>query len=115
MECFVGQTNSCYQLQVEDAEMIAGYPRIIFVDAWKNESEKSYEWEATRACNDFTFTTHALTPGAVLFLCEELYGKTPEAYTLKIGGIDWELKTGLSKVAKINLEQALAFFKEKIL
>ncbi len=109
---FRGKTNYCYQLQIEDAEMISRYPRVIFVDACEGKHCNGFTWEATDALNDFSFTTHALTPGAVLYLCQELYQKTPEAFTLKIKGHDWELKTGLSNQAKESLTKALVFFEE---
>jgi len=113
-DCFNGKTMSCYQLQIEDAEVISHYPRVIFVDAFENPSESEYEWEVTKPLNDFTFTTHALTPSAVLFLCNDLYNSFPEAYTLKIRGYHWALEVGLSSVAEKNLYKALNFFIEKL-
>ncbi len=112
---FLGKINSCYQLQVEDAELIAAYPRVIFVDACESHLADGYSWEVTPAQNDFTFTTHALTPEAVLFLCQDLYQKFPKAYTLKIQGSDWALKIGLSDFATENLDKALGFFNKNIL
>ena len=69
---FKGEMIHCYQLQVEDAEMVSRYPRVIFVDACEGEDCNGFEWAKTEALNDFTFTTHALTPEAVLFLCNDL-------------------------------------------
>lgn len=111
---FEGETTYCYQLQVEDAEMISTFQKVIFVDASEEKLQNGFGWKKTIPQNDFTFTTHALTPEAVLFLCENLYKKTPEAYTLKIQGNHWELKTGLSKSATKNLEKALKHFEETI-
>ena len=107
---FLGKSVYCYQLQVEDAEMISHYPRVIFVDAWTNDSEHCFAWEKTEAQNDFTFTTHALTPESVLFLCQDLYQQSPQAYTLKIRGKEWELEEGLSDRARSNLQEAIEFF-----
>ena len=115
LNCFKGEMMSCYQLQVEDAEMISHYPRVIFIDAFEGQLNHPFEWETTKALNDFTFTTHALTPEAVLFLCNDLYQKFPKAFTLKIQGEDWDLKIGLSELAKENLKKAVAFFKGMIL
>lgn len=114
LACFEGEIIYCYQLQVEDAELISHYPRVIFVDACEGVGCNGFEWATTDAINDFTFTTHALTPGAVLFLCNDLYHKYPEAHTLKIKGHDWKLKTGLSDLAEESLEKALIFFKELV-
>lgn len=110
-DSFNGEIISCYQLQVEDAELISNYKKVIFVDAYEGSMDDGFIWEQTEALNDFTFTTHALTPSAVLYLCKELYHKTPTAYTLKIQGNNWELKIGISDTAKMNLEKALLFFK----
>ena len=111
---FKGKTTYCYQLQVEDAELIAQYPRVIFVDATEEKLNNGYEWQKLQPENDFTFTTHALTPEAVLFLSNDLYQKYPEAYVLKIQGTKWQLKIGLSKKASKNLERALENFIKKI-
>ena len=113
-DTFIGETCACYQLQIEDAEMISHYSRIVFVDAFQGDISGGFAWEETEAINDFTFTTHALTPGAVLFLCNDLYQKFPEAYTLKINGFDWALKIGMSDSAKTNLAKAIEFFDELI-
>ena len=82
--------------------------------AFEGDISDGFAWEETEALNDFTFTTHALTPGAVLFLCNDLYQKFPEAYTLKINGFDWALKIGMSDSAKTNLAKAIEFFDELI-
>jgi hydrogenase maturation protease len=107
---FKGKTSVCYQLQIEDAEMISNYSRVVFVDACEEDISDGFAWEETIALNDFTFTTHALTPSAVLFLANDLYQKYPEAYTLKIKGLDWALKIGMSGVARENLAKAAGFF-----
>ena len=109
---FLGESAYCYQLQVEDAEMISHYPRVIFVDAWTSDDKHCFEWEETEAQNDFTFTTHALTPESVLFLCQDLYQCHPEAYTLKIKGEKWELEEGLSEEGLANLKEAAIFFEK---
>lgn len=111
---FKGETCACYQLQIEDSEMISNYSRVVFVDACEGQISDGFAWEKTDALNDFTFTTHALTPAAVLFLCNDLYHKFPEAYILKINGIDWALKIGMSDLAKANLEKAIEFFEQLI-
>ncbi len=64
---------------------------------------------ALEPSRDIAFTTHELSPAAVLALCEELYGKRPLAWTLAIRGYAWDLDEGLSPRAEINLSAALAF------
>jgi hypothetical protein len=64
--------------------------------------------------DSFEFTTHALSPGVIVSLCQNLYDVKPEAYVLKIRGVEWELKKGLSKMAESNLKKALSYFSKKI-
>lgn len=104
-----------YQLQVEDADLIAGYDTVIFVDASQEELKEGFEIRPCAATNNCSFTTHALEPGGVVYLANTLYGKFPEAYTLAISGTSWELEIGLSQKAVDNLNAALCFFKRSVL
>ena len=61
----------------------------------------------------FEFTSHELSPGAVLFLCSDLYGQLPRADLLMIQGSCWDLRIGLSVDAERNLDHAIRFFKEQ--
>ncbi len=99
-----------YQLQVEDSELISGAEQVIFVDAFKGELPDGFQWKKVEPSASFEFTTHALSPEAVLFLCEKLYGKMPEAHCLLIGGEQWNLELGLTAAAADNLAKALDFF-----
>ncbi len=99
-----------YQLQVEDAELISRACKVIFVDASKGELACGIQWKKVEPSADFEFTTHALSPEAVLFLCEKLYEKKPEAHCLLIQGEVWELGIGLSERAMGNLAKSVTFF-----
>ncbi len=109
---FQGEVHYRYQLQVEDAELIAGADEVIFVDAFKGKLPDGFQWKRVEPSANFEFTTHALSPEAVLFLGEKLYEKTPEAYCLLMAGEAWELEIGLTLVAEKNMERALDFFKK---
>ncbi|MBK9015747.1 MAG: hydrogenase maturation protease [Saprospiraceae bacterium] len=112
---FRGEIHYRYQLQVEDAELIAGADEVIFVDAFKGKLPGGCQWKRVEPSANFEFTTHALSPEAVLFWCEKLYEKTPEAYCLLMAGEAWELGIGLTLVAEKNMESALEFFKKTYL
>lgn len=99
-----------YQLQVEDAELISGANQVIFVDAFKGVLPDGFQWKKVVPSANFEFTTHALSPEAILYLCEKLYEKTPEAHCLLIGGEQWNLHLGLTVSAADNLTKALDFF-----
>jgi hypothetical protein len=43
-----------------------------------------------------------MSPGAVLALCSQLYGKTPAAYLLEIAGTSFELREGMSAEGEEN-------------
>ena len=103
-----------YQLQVEDAAMIAKYPMVIFVDAHEGRLENGYRLQAVQPTDAFAFTSHVLPPEAIVYLAKELYQASPQAYTFAIEGKEWGLQQGLSATAKSNLAQALTFFQNNI-
>jgi len=103
-----------YQLQIEDADLISHYDQVLFVDANAKPGNNGVCCELVDPLIEHSFSTHALEPGAIVGLCKELYHSTPEAFVLMIGGCDWELKIGLSETAKINLTQALQYFRNVI-
>ena len=100
--------DSNYQLNVEDALALSTHGTIIFVDA-SETAEEPFSFLALEPSRDIAFTTHELSPAAVLALCEELYGKRPLAWTLAIRGYAWDMGEGLSPRAEVNLSAALAF------
>lgn len=112
---FDGEIIYRYQLQVEDAEMLAPCPAVVFVDACKEELPEGFALERCAGEVEHAFTTHYLSPRTVVGLCRELYGGNPEAYVLKIQGREWELGQGLSEEARRNLEAALKMFWGKAL
>lgn len=104
-----------YQLQVEDAALIAHYDVVIFVDASMARLKEGFEIKPCTAIEPDFFSTHAQKPEAILYLTNKLYGKFPHAYTLAISGLEWALSTSLSQEAETNLQTALGFFIEKFL
>ncbi len=109
---FGGDVFQRYQLQIEDAELISHYDEVIFVDACHDNLAVGYEMRPCFPANEFSFTTHELSPETILFLCKDLYQKEPETKILVIEGKNWELEIGLSDLAKMNLEKAVKGFKE---
>ncbi|MDP2089775.1 MAG: hydrogenase maturation protease [Flavobacteriaceae bacterium] len=100
-----------FQLQIEDAELISKYEKVIFVDAFKNELSNGFKWENCQSSNQYSFSTHALVPETILYLSENLYNHSPKARILAIQGYGWELRNGLTIQAEGNLKNALKFFK----
>jgi len=106
-EAFQGEVVYRYQLQVEDALLISEYPTVFFVDACREELPNGYDLAPLRPAADFGVTTHQLSPATVLSLAEQLYSARPQAYLLKISGVEWGLERGLSEGGKRNLGLAL--------
>ena len=112
---FEGQLQYRYQLQVEDAALVRDVERVIFIDSYKGELSGGFQWQPCEPSEDFQFTTHVLPPRAVMHFCQELYGRKPRADLLMIQGTNWGLRLGLSPEAERHLEDALLFFKDKVL
>lgn len=104
-----------YQLQVEDAALVAYYDLVVFVDACHTPLEEGYELRRCEAVPSGSFTTHEQDPGTILYLANTLYGAFPSAYILAISGKDWEMATTLSAEADANLRRAVAFIREQFL
>ncbi|MCX6559601.1 MAG: hydrogenase maturation protease [Candidatus Aminicenantes bacterium] len=99
-----------YQLNIEDAHLIKDFDAVVFADAAiDGESVRLAELTPAAA---ITFTTHELSPGAVLALADELYGKAPAGWLLSMPGRDWELGAGLSEPAGEQLDKAEALLRE---
>ncbi len=108
------ETDSNYQLNIEDAEKISEWEIVVFVDASK-EGIHEYKYCKIHPQEDkVEFTMHAVSPAYVLHLSETLFNKKPQAYILGIKGFEWELEEGLSANAKLNLEQAFQFLTREL-
>lgn len=105
-----------YQLNIEDAETISNYDIIYFVDASLEQIDgfklSRVEYRQAR----IEFTMHAISPGMVLSLCQQIYTDVPEVYLLHIKGFKWDLEPdrALSPEAEKNLLFALDFMRDKL-
>lgn len=104
-----------YQMQVEDAALIAGKDRVVFVDSFHGVLEGGFAWAPCEASELFEFTTHVLPPRGVMHYCRELFGHTPQAEVLMIQGREWGLRNGMSAAARRNLDAALEDFSSRFL
>jgi hydrogenase maturation protease len=102
--------DSNYQLNIEDAETISGKDVVIFADASTEEIDDFIMTEVTGE-SEATFTTHAASPGYILQLCSDLFGKCPRVYLLHIKGYQWEFHEKISEKAEHNLNNAYEFMK----
>jgi hydrogenase maturation protease len=96
-----------FQLQVEHALDLQGRRRILFVDASVSAAAPFAVSDIGPAA-DASFTSHALSPQAVLQVYLDLNDEAPPASTLlAIRGTDFKLGEGLTPEAAANLDAAL--------
>lgn len=96
-----------YQLNVEDALACSTHDLVVFIDA-ATAGPEPYSFAELAPSRDIAFSTHELAPASVLALCEDLYGRRPEAMLLTVRGYEWEIGEGLSPRAAANLKEAEA-------
>lgn len=104
-----------YQLQVEDADLVSKYNKVIFADASQAATENGFEISPCKKVGHYFFSSHLQSPETILYLAEMLYNKKPEAFTIAIEGKNWELGTLLSREAEKNLKKALEYFEKTFL
>lgn len=98
-----------FQLQVEHALDLENRRRILFVDASINAAAP-FTVTLLEAARDASFTTHAMTPEAVMQVYLELHDEAPPPCTLlAIRGEGFELGEAISPAATDHLEAALAW------
>jgi hydrogenase maturation protease len=96
-----------YQLQIEHALDLVGRARVLFVDA-SLTCAPPFEVSPLRPARDASFTSHALSPAAVMQVYLDIHGREPPPCTLlAIRGHAFELGAPLAEAAHESLEQAL--------
>jgi hydrogenase maturation protease len=98
-----------YQLQIEDAALVAEHDVVVFADADRTAGApfalRRLEPRSTTA-----FTTHALAPETVLALARDHFGGRPRAFVLAIRGYEFaDFGEGLSPGARHNLDAAVNY------
>lgn len=100
-----------YQLQIEDADLIKDFDVVIFADSSHEDFPDGFTFLSVRPECNIAFSSHRLSPSAVLALCQEIYGWQPEAYMLAVTGKKWELGMSISQSATAALRNANRFLK----
>ena len=105
-------TDCNYQLNIEDAAVIAEYDTVIFIDASVVEDVEQFRLETIEPnAATIEFTMHAVSTAYVVDLCRKIYGKTPEAYVLHIKAYEFDFKEELTTKAAENMLAAFDFLK----
>ncbi len=96
-----------FQLQVEHALDLQGRSRVLFVDA-SVDAAPPCTLSRVEAARDASFTTHAMSPQAVLKVFADIDdGEPPPCWLLAIRGERFELGEDLSESARQSLQAAL--------
>ncbi len=107
--------DSNYQLNIEDAEQISHYDKVIFADASTEHIDDFYLSKVQPNDAKVEFSMHAVSPSYVVDLCNKIYKKSPETYLLHIKGYEWNFMSPMSNEAQKNLDLAFNFLKYKII
>ncbi|MCK9607751.1 MAG: hydrogenase maturation protease [Methylomonas sp.] len=98
-----------FQLQIEHALDLQDRELVIFVDAAVS-GDSPFGFSRLAACRDNSYTSHAMSPAALLQVFESVTGVTsPPSFLLSIKTSSFELGDGLSETARNNLHEACRF------
>ena len=99
--------HTAYQLQIEDAALVAEHDVVVFVDA-DVTCPAPFELRRLVPCRDSGYSTHSVAPEAVLALARQHFGCDTVGFTLGIRGYDFDgYGERLSPRAGRNLAAAL--------
>ena len=98
-----------FQLQPEHAADLEARDLVLFADA-SLRADPPFSFARVRPANDATFTSHAMSPAALLAAFASAFGRAPPpAWVLAIRGEAFDLGEPISANATANLEAAVAF------
>jgi hydrogenase maturation protease len=98
-----------YQLGIEDAAEVATHDVVVFADAATRGPEPFY-FEALEPTPYLSFSSHSVSPGALLALARDLFEARTQAWVLGIRGYEFnEFGERLSEQARRNLDAAYDF------
>ncbi|MDP2695481.1 MAG: hydrogenase maturation protease [Gallionella sp.] len=101
-----------YQLQVEHVTDLLDRSAVLFVDADMSCAEP-FHFSEIAAEKDSSYTSHVMTPFALLHTYRQVYGTdAPPAFLMRIRGYHFELGNPLSDKATANLEAATKRMRE---
>ena len=102
-----------FQLNIEDAATISNYDLVIFVDA-SQENIEDLLFIPVEPSDKVEFSMHAVSPGFVVKLCEDIYSRVPQSYILHVKGYKFGFLKKMTRKAENNLEKANTFLQQKI-
>ena len=98
-----------FQLQIEHAIDLENRQHVLFIDAGVS-CTAPFELQALKAERDDSFTTHAMSPAAVLAVYQQINQcKAPPASLLTIRAYEFGLGVPMSELARTNLQEAFRY------
>jgi len=106
--------DSDYQLAIEHAHLAAQHDLVVFADAAMDlDAEIPFYLRPIESAPGVRFSSHSISPQAVLNLAAECFGVRPSGWLLGIRPTDLEsFAEGLTPQAEANLSAALTAFLE---
>jgi len=99
---------TCHQLTPELADKVSGSTAVFFVDSQREGVPGAVTCSRVAPQALPGPFSHQLSPGAVLGLAQELYGRTPAAFTFSVCGERFEIGETLSQRVTENLPNLVA-------
>jgi hydrogenase maturation protease len=100
-----------FQLQIEHALDLENRALVLFVDA-SMSAQQGFSFQEIFPEKDQSYTTHAMSPAAVLSVYQQIKQHAPPpCFLLSIHGAAFELGTALTTSAEQHLTQAIEFTK----
>jgi len=98
-----------FQLQIEHALDLQNRELVLFVDA-SVKTGTAFEFTELHPTKDNSYTSHAMSPAAILHVYQSITAQTPPpCFLLGIQGMSFELGAELSDHAAQHLQQACVF------
>jgi hydrogenase maturation protease len=105
---------SDFQLQIEYALDLRGRRQVWFFDAAVS-GEAPFSWRELQAKHDHSYSSHALSPEALLRVYQTVCGaEPPQAFLLSVRGERFGLGEALSDAAEANLQAAWFFLRGQL-
>ena len=103
-----------YQLSIEDALEVAGHDIVVLADADVSGPEPFY-FRPLEPTPGVGFSSHSVSPGALLALAREEFGAGAQAWVLGIRGYEFDgFGEGLTPRAAENLASAVTALRDMI-
>jgi hydrogenase maturation protease len=106
---------ACHQLMPELAECIGVADLVVFIDAAGDLQPGTILVTTVQAAPLSSGLEHHVDPRMLLFMTAKLYGRTPDAFLVKVGAASFDLGEGLSAAVSAALPEVVATVRQLVL